>query len=84
MKLVFATMIRTADRWCPVSISYLERHQLRLLRAERGLDPSRAPAAILLALGILSPPARLGTCREDGGSVSCPHFLRNRPCEGAL
>src|SRR6266576_985178 len=34
MKLVFATMIRTADRWCRVSISDLERHQLRLLRAE--------------------------------------------------
>ena len=43
MKLVFATMIRTADRWCRVSISDLERHQLRLLRAELGLD--RPPAA---------------------------------------
>lgn len=39
MKLVFATMIRAADRWCRVSISGLERHQLRLLRAELGLDP---------------------------------------------
>jgi mutator family transposase/transposase-like protein DUF772 len=27
MKLVFATMIRAADRWCRVSISELERHQ---------------------------------------------------------
>jgi hypothetical protein len=32
-------MIRAADRWCRVSISDLERHQLRLLRAELGLDP---------------------------------------------
>jgi transposase-like protein len=28
IKLVFATMIRAADRWCRVSISDLERHQL--------------------------------------------------------
>jgi transposase-like protein len=39
MKLVFATMIRAAERWCRVSISDLERHQLKLLRAELGLDP---------------------------------------------
>jgi hypothetical protein len=32
-------MIRAADRWCRVSISDLERHQLKLLRAELGLDP---------------------------------------------
>ncbi len=42
MKLVFATMIRAADRWCRVSVSDLERHQLRLLRAELGLDPPPA------------------------------------------
>jgi transposase-like protein len=42
MKLVFATMIRTADRWCRVCITDLERHQLRLLRAELGLDPPPA------------------------------------------
>jgi len=42
MKLVFATMIRAADRWSRVSISDLERHQLRLLRAELGLDPPPA------------------------------------------
>ncbi|MCA1695887.1 MAG: IS256 family transposase [Actinobacteria bacterium] len=42
MKLVFATMIRTADRWCRVSVTDLERHQLRLLRAELGLDPPPA------------------------------------------
>jgi transposase-like protein len=42
MKLVFATMIRAAERWCRVSISDLERHQLNLLRAELGLDPSPA------------------------------------------
>jgi len=42
MKLVFATMIRAADRWCRVSISDLERHQLILLRADLGLDPPPA------------------------------------------
>src|SRR5204863_2089721 len=42
MKLVFATMIRAADRWCRVSISDIERHQLKLLRAELGLDPPPA------------------------------------------
>jgi transposase-like protein len=42
MKLVFATMIRAADRWCRVSISDLERHQLKLLRAELGLHPPPA------------------------------------------
>jgi putative transposase len=47
MKLVFATMIRAAEHWCRVSITDLERHQLKLLRAELGLDPppvqDRAP-----------------------------------------
>lgn len=42
MKIVFATMIRAAERWCRVSISDLERHQLKLLRAELGLDPPPA------------------------------------------
>ena len=42
MKLVFATMIRAAERWCRVSISDIERHQLKLLRAELGLDPPPA------------------------------------------
>jgi transposase-like protein len=42
LKLVFATMIRAADRWCRVSISDLERHQLTLLRTELGLDPPPA------------------------------------------
>lgn len=42
MKLAFATMIRSAERWCRVSVSDLERHQLRLLRAELGLDPPPA------------------------------------------
>jgi hypothetical protein len=35
-------MIRSADRGCRVSISDFERHQLRLLRAELGLDPPPA------------------------------------------
>jgi transposase-like protein len=42
LKLVFATMIRAAERWCRVSITDLERHQLKLLRAELGLDPPPA------------------------------------------
>ena len=42
MKLVFATMIRAAQRWCRVSISDLERHQLKLLRTELGIDPPPA------------------------------------------
>jgi hypothetical protein len=42
MKLVFATLVRAADRWCRVSISDLERHQLTLLRADLGLDPPPA------------------------------------------
>jgi putative transposase len=42
LKLVFATMIRAAGRWCRVSVSDLERHQLKLLRAELGLDPPPA------------------------------------------
>jgi len=42
MTLGFATMIRSADRWCRVSINDLERPQLRLLRAELGLDPPPA------------------------------------------
>jgi putative transposase len=39
MKLAFATMMRAVDRWCLVSVSDLERRQLKLLRAELGLDP---------------------------------------------
>jgi hypothetical protein len=42
VKIVFAAMIRAAERWCRVSISDLERHQLKLLRAVLGLDPPRA------------------------------------------
>jgi putative transposase len=42
LKLVFATMIRAADRWCRVSTSDLERHRLTLLRTELGLDPPPA------------------------------------------
>jgi len=39
MKLVFATLIRCAQRWSRISISDLERHQLQLLRQELGIDP---------------------------------------------
>lgn len=42
MKLAFATMIRSAERWCRVSVSDIERRQLKLLRAELGLDPPPA------------------------------------------
>jgi putative transposase len=39
MKLVFATLIRCSDRWNRVAISDLERQQVKLLRAEIGIDP---------------------------------------------
>ena len=42
MKLAFATMMRSAERWCRVSINDLERHQLKLLRIELGIDPPPA------------------------------------------
>jgi transposase-like protein len=42
MKLVFATMIRAAARWCRVSVTDLERHQLTLLRTELDIDPPPA------------------------------------------
>ena len=44
MKLVFATLIRCSDRWNRVSISDLERQQLRLLRRQLGIDPEPEPA----------------------------------------
>jgi putative transposase len=42
LKLAFATMIRAAGRWSRVSINDIERHQLRLLRTQLGLDPPPA------------------------------------------
>jgi putative transposase len=42
MKLAFATMIRSAERWCRVSVNDIERRQLQLLRSELGLDPPPA------------------------------------------
>jgi putative transposase len=39
MKLVFAALIRCSQRWSRVSITDIERHQLRLLRAELKIDP---------------------------------------------
>jgi hypothetical protein len=42
MKLAVATMIKAAERWCRVSINDIERHQLKLLRAELGIDPPPA------------------------------------------
>lgn len=39
MKLVFATLIRCAQRWSRISISNFERRQLGLLRQELGIDP---------------------------------------------
>ncbi|GBE22350.1 hypothetical protein BMS3Bbin01_01722 [bacterium BMS3Bbin01] len=39
MKLVFATLIRTAQRWSRIAVSDLERHQLALLRQALGIDP---------------------------------------------
>jgi transposase-like protein len=42
VKLAFATIMRAAQRWTRVSINDLERRQLRLLRAQLGLDPPPA------------------------------------------
>jgi hypothetical protein len=42
IKLVFATMMRAAERWNRLPINDLERRQLELLRAELGLDPPPA------------------------------------------
>jgi putative transposase len=39
MKLVFATLLRVSDRWNRVSVTELERGQLRLLRQQLGIDP---------------------------------------------
>jgi putative transposase len=39
MKLVFATLMRVSDRWNRVSVSDVERQQLRLLRQQLGIDP---------------------------------------------
>jgi transposase-like protein len=39
MKLVFAALIRCSQRWSRVSITDIERHQLRLLRTELRIDP---------------------------------------------
>jgi putative transposase len=39
MTLVFATLIRVSERWSRVSVSELERKQLKLLRRELGIDP---------------------------------------------
>lgn len=39
MKLIFATLIRCADRWSRVGITDLERLQLRALRQELDLEP---------------------------------------------
>lgn len=43
MKLVFAVLIRCSQRWSRVSITDIERHQLKLLRAELGVDPPPTP-----------------------------------------
>ncbi len=39
MKLVFATLLRVSDRWNRVSVSEIERQQLRMLRQQLGTDP---------------------------------------------
>lgn len=44
MKPVCAAMIRAAQRWCHVSISDIEHHQFKLLRAKLDLDPHQPPS----------------------------------------
>lgn len=38
LKLVYATLIRCADRWARIAVSDLERRQLAQLRIELGID----------------------------------------------
>ena len=38
MRHAFATMIRSAGCWCRVSINGIERHQLKSVRPDLGLD----------------------------------------------
>jgi hypothetical protein len=40
LKLVFATLIRAAERWQRIAITPLEHSQLQLLYQERGLVPA--------------------------------------------
>jgi putative transposase len=42
MKLMFATLIRCSTRWMRIPVSDMERHQLRLLRQQLGIDPPPA------------------------------------------
>ena len=76
MKLVFATMIRAADRWCRVSVSDLERHQLTAeggarIRPATGNTDNREPPAQKRSRMINRPPIYrtlrtdpVGACRE--------------------
>jgi hypothetical protein len=41
MKLVFASLIRSSQRRSRVSITDIERQQLRILRAELKIEPLR-------------------------------------------
>jgi transposase-like protein len=45
IKLVFATLWRTSQRWQGVKMSAMERQQLKLLRGELGLLPDGTPDA---------------------------------------
>ncbi len=73
MKLVFATMIRAAERWCRVSINDVERHQLKLLRAQLGLDPPPAEDQ--------ASRRRLG--RGTTSSTTMTHWCSSRPTSTA-
>jgi hypothetical protein len=77
---VFATMIRAADRWCRVSISDLERHQLTLLRTELGLDPP--PANPITATPITpktSPHDQQATDLQDAQDLTPDQSARSTP-----
>lgn len=49
LKLVFAALVRAADRWARVHTTTLERAQLDHLRQQLGLDPH--PADLVIELG---------------------------------
>ena len=55
MKLVFATLIRGAERWQRIALTPLELAQLQLLFEERGLVPATSIGQVRLrASGITS------------------------------
>jgi putative transposase len=73
MKLVFATLVRAADRWCRVSVSDLERHQLKLLRAELGIDHHPPATTTRPAVTRRQQHEQQATYLQDAQDLTLPH-----------